>query len=444
MVKMPDSIDVQGGPITLIFSKNGRAFFSERITGNIWEVTENEKYKLIKHFSVVQATGHHEAGLLGIVLDPKFEENNYLYAFYTEGEDLDHAKNKVVRILVDGNEETTILQDIPGGRIHNGGMVVFGKDEKLYVGVGVDNPLKDKSQDKDFLGGKILRINTDGSIPDDNPFQGSPVFSLGHRNIFGIAIHPGSGELYVSDVGPEKDDEINIVTSGMNYGWPKVVGYSNDPRFKDPIITYTPVITPTQSVFVDGALYFGSYNEGTVHKLTFSSDLSKVISDDIVYSGKPFGVVGVFVSPDGDFFVATTNKILKVKLKVARRGMKKNIIIWIIIAIIVVALGAGWYFMYGNSQGKTTNNNDTTVVASNKVEIKNSTFVPSTVTINKGEMVVWENKDSIIHQVTADDNSFDLGYMNDGVSVKRVFASAGTYKYHCALHSYMKGTVIVK
>lgn len=440
---MPDSIEAQGGPITLIFSDDGRAFFSERITGNVWEVIDDKKYKLVKHLNVVHATGHHEAGVLGIALDPDFKENGLMYAFFTEGEDLDHASNKVVQFSVNGNDEKTLISDIPGGRIHNGGVIAIGPDGKLYIGVGVDNPVKEKSQDKSYLGGKVLRINLDGSIPEDNPFQGSPVYSLGHRNVFGLAFHPRTKELYVSDVGPEKDDEINVVEPGGNYGWPSVVGYNNDPRFKGPIITYTPVITPTQMVFLDDNLYFGSYNEGTIHKLTLTMDGRKVLSDEIVYQGKPFGVIGVFKSPDNAFFIATSNKIEKVKNMGGSERMKNKVVIWVIVALVAAALLVGGVFIYNNMQNNSSSNSNQ-VVSTNTVNMQGSAFNPSSIKIKKGDTVTWTNNDSIVHSIVADDNSFGLGSMVSGKTSQHTFSDSGTFAYHCSIHPYMKGTVIVE
>jgi glucose/arabinose dehydrogenase len=175
----------------------------------------------------------------------------------------------------------------------------------------VNNEEKEKSQDLKFLGGKILRINRDGSFPKDNPFPNSPVYSYGHRNIFGLAFHPQTGKLYFGDVGPDKNDEINILQKGGNYGWPMVMGVADNPNFVDPIKTYTPTITPTQMVFAANQLYFGSYNEGSVHRLTLGGEnFDKVEKDEVVYQGEPFGVIGVFHNPQKEFYVATTNSIL--------------------------------------------------------------------------------------------------------------------------------------
>lgn len=313
---IPDLIDVDGFPITLSSAKNGRVFFSERITGNLWEV-KGESFKIIKQFPIVSITGHHETGLLGIACDPDFSENDFLYCFYTYGKDESQMQNKVVKIKSDGTGEETVLDNLPAGRIHNGGILAFAPDKTLYIGVGVGNEEMEKSQDTSYFAGKILRVERNGKIPTGNPFKNSPVYSYGHRNIFGLAFHPVTGKLYVSDVGPDKNDEINIIQKGGNYGWPEVTGVQKNKKYVDPIITYTPTITPTQCCFDDqNYFYFGSYNEGTVHRLTLSGEnYDKVEKDDIVYQGKSFGTVGVFYGTDKNFYITTPNKILKVDLK---------------------------------------------------------------------------------------------------------------------------------
>lgn len=312
---LPDMIDIGGAPITLAFAPDGTAYYSERLTGNLWEVKDG-KYRLVCHFPIVTITGHHETGLLGIALDPKFDKNHYIYAFHSYGDEETGLKSRVVRVRTDGTGIETLIDELPGARTHNGGIIAFGPDGYLYIGVGVNNDVMEKSQNQKYLGGKVLRIKTDGLIPKDNPFPDSPVYSYGHRNVFGLAFHPKTGKLYISDVGPDENDEINIIKPGGNYGWPVVTGKVNKNEYVDPIITYTPTITPTQNVFVDGDLYFGSYNEGTVHKLTLGGKhYDEVKNDEIVYQGKSFGVVGVFYGPDKHFYVTTPTKILKIEPK---------------------------------------------------------------------------------------------------------------------------------
>lgn len=308
-MKIPDNIESFGFPVTLAFSAKGRAFFSERITGNVWEI-KGDKLDLIRKFPIVPISGHHETGLIGIATDPDFEDNDYLYAYYTYGKDEYSMKNKVVRFLVGGEDEEIVLDNIPASRIHNGGIISFAPDKTLYIGVGVNNEVMKKSQDTSYLGGKILRVNRDGSIPKDNPYKNSPVYSYGHRNIFGLAFHPQNGNLFICEEGPEKNDEINIIKPAGNYGWPEITGKTNNPKYVDPIKTYTPTITPTQCCFDEKYFYFGSYNDGTVHRLTLSGkNYNKVEKDEIVYRGKSFGIIGVFQSPDHHFYITTPNRI---------------------------------------------------------------------------------------------------------------------------------------
>lgn len=307
----PDIFECPGFPITLAFTPERGCYFSERISGNLWFVKEG-KLKLVKRFPIVPITGHHESGLLGIALDPDFGKNDLIYCYYTFGKSEDNYWNRVVRIDGSGRNEEILLDNIPAGRIHNGGILAFAPDKTLYIGVGVKNEVMGKSQDKEYLGGKVLRIKSDGTIPADNPFPGSPVYSYGHRNVFGLAFHPESGELFISDVGPDANDEVNIIEKGGNYGWPLAAGFTGDPRFINPVIAYTPTITPTQNLFIGNQLYFGSYNEGTVHRLTIDeSGRRSVIKEEIVYRGKTFGVTGVFHGTDGQFYATTPDKIIR-------------------------------------------------------------------------------------------------------------------------------------
>ncbi len=314
-VKIPDMIEAFGFPITLAFSESRKAYLSERISGNLWEI-EGGTFRLIRHFDIVNVLGHHETGLLGIALDGEFEKNGYIYCYYTYGRDLKSAQNKVVRVQIGKEGKETLLDNIPAGAIHNGGIMVFGPDGNLYIGVGVQNEIMERSQDISWLGGKVLRITPDGQVPADNPFPGSPVYSYGHRNIFGLAFHPETGKLYISEDGPDKDDAINIIEKGGNYGWPHKTGFSKNPKYIDPIIAYTPTITPTQCCFYGGDFYFGSYNEGSVHRLVLDKkNPARVLKDEVVYKGRSFGTIGVFASPSGDFYVTTPNKIMRFEPK---------------------------------------------------------------------------------------------------------------------------------
>lgn len=305
------SLESVGFPLAMAFAPDGRVFLSERV-GRLWEI-KGDAYRVMYHFSTVPLLVHNETGLLGIALDPDFTETDYIYCYYTTGTNASDMKNRVVRLKVSNPVEEVLLDNIPAGLIHCGGILAFGPDKTLYIGVGVDDQVKEHAQDTARLDGKILRINRDGSIPADNPFPGSPVYSWGHRNIFGLSFHPETGTGYICDVGPNRQDEINILEKGVNYGWPAEVGPTENKKTVNPMISYEHVITPTQCVAVDNYLYFGSYNEGTVHRLTLTGDrYDQVIDDRIVYRFTPFGIVGVFCSPDRQFYAVTPQYVINI------------------------------------------------------------------------------------------------------------------------------------
>ena len=155
----------------------------------------------------------------------------------------------------------SIIDGLPGGRVHNGGRIKFGPDGRLYVTAG-ETWHKELAQRLDSLGGKILRLNPDGSIPPDNPFEGSPIWSYGNRNPQGLAWHPETRRLFSSEHGPSGEnmwfahDEINLIERGQNYGWPEVIGYTNDPRYVSPVYQTGDVTwAPSGCAFVTSPRY---------------------------------------------------------------------------------------------------------------------------------------------------------------------------------------------
>ena len=191
-------------------------------------------------------------GLLGIVAHPEFDSNHFLYVYYTYVED-GKLWNKILRIKEHENklqDSQTILDKIPGSEFSNGGVLKFGPDGKLYVGTGAGSDSSHNSQDIESLAGKILRLNADGTIPDDNPYSNSPVYSFGHSNPQGIAWDE-SGSLYVTELGPAKNDEINLIIAGKNYGWPEqqCIG---EKTFVDSLVCYDPNIEPGGIIFYSG------------------------------------------------------------------------------------------------------------------------------------------------------------------------------------------------
>ncbi|MFD1739830.1 PQQ-dependent sugar dehydrogenase [Bacillus salitolerans] len=165
-----------------------------------------------------------EGGLLGFILHPDYQKNALAYIYYTY-QDNGNINNQIVKVKKEGStwiEESVLLSDLPGARIHNGGRIEIGPDQKLYASVG-DAANPDSAQQLNSLAGKIIRMNLDGTIPENNPFENSYIYSFGHRNPQGFA-WTEAGEMYSAEHGAEGHDEINRILPGQNYGWPLVQG----------------------------------------------------------------------------------------------------------------------------------------------------------------------------------------------------------------------------
>jgi glucose/arabinose dehydrogenase len=201
-------------------------------------------------------SGEAEAGLLGFVLDPNFEQNNQAFAYYTYDEN-GRPFNRVVVLTLEGDvwRETRLLLDrIPSGPVHHGGRIKISPDNKLYFSAG-DAAIAENAQSLNNLNGKILRMNLDGSIPNDNPFRGSYIYSYGHRNPQGLTWDE-SGTLYESEHGQSAHDELNRITAGANYGWPIIEGNEQQQGLVTPIFqTGNVTWAPSGIAYHDGKLY---------------------------------------------------------------------------------------------------------------------------------------------------------------------------------------------
>ncbi len=251
-----------------------------------------------------------DGGLLGIALHPNFSTNHYLYVFLTYAEN-GNLWNKILKITESENKlqnAEVILDKIPGSSFTNGGFIKFGPDEKLYIGTGTVSDASHLPQDLDSLSGKILRINDDGTFPDDNPFSNSPIYSLGHRNPQGMT-WDDDGNLFVAEFGPEKNDEINLIQAGKNYGWPEQQCSGNE-SFVDAIICYDPSIEPGGILFYSGdsldfesSFIMASMRAANLYQVDFEEGLS---SQKSILSG--IGRVrDVVQGPDGSLYVITSN-----------------------------------------------------------------------------------------------------------------------------------------
>jgi glucose/arabinose dehydrogenase len=238
-----------------------------------------------------------QGGLLDVAVDPDFAKNQLVYLSYTEpdeqqptdakdegdhrlgpnfkGEDVTLKGGAVVRGKFDGTKITdlrSIWRQTPKtiGRGHYACRMVFGPDGKLYITSG-ERQRFEPAQDPNTNLGKIIRVNPDGSIPDDNPFAKKPghrpeLWTMGNRNPLGFAFHPTTGKLWINEMGPKGGDELNLIEAGANYGWPTVcegVNYDDSPipkhatrpEFKPPVHQWTPVISPSGMIFYTGSMF---------------------------------------------------------------------------------------------------------------------------------------------------------------------------------------------
>lgn len=315
---VPWSIVFVGEDRMLIAQRSGeilQAFPGDLIDS--WQLSEEPLY------SFEGVSNRSEEGLMGLALDPDFENNGFIYACVAYEEP--RGMSIKIERLQDSStvivQRDTIFEGIPGARFHAGCRLRFGPDDKLYITTG-DAAERNLAQDMNSLAGKILRINSDGSIPDDNSFEGSAVWSLGHRNAQGLDWHPESGILVSSEHGPSifdgpaGGDEINIIVKGENYGWPIVSHERSDPRFVDPIIVMTPATAPASGVFYDGELFpefYGNFFTG----LLVGEGILRVVFDSagqelVGYMKLPDINAGrirdIAVGPDGAIYFASSNR----------------------------------------------------------------------------------------------------------------------------------------
>ncbi|WP_174734710.1 PQQ-dependent sugar dehydrogenase [Mesobacillus harenae] len=216
-------------------AKNGETFFLSERPGAIVKVETGQMTRQDVRLNKPLSNAP-EAGLLGFVLSPDFNETSRAYAYYTY-QDATGQFNRIVELLAEGEgwtEAKVLLDKLPSGQVHHGGRLKIGPDNKLYATTGDASSEPEIAQNVESLGGKILRLNFDGTVPEDNPFKDSFVYSYGHRNPQGLGWKEG-GTMYASEHGPSAQDEINQIQAGKNYGWPFIKGDEEREGMETPI-----------------------------------------------------------------------------------------------------------------------------------------------------------------------------------------------------------------
>jgi glucose/arabinose dehydrogenase len=300
-----DVADGLGVPWGIGFLPRGDALIAERDSGRLLRLDpatgETEEVQTID----VEAAG--EGGLLGIAVSPDYEDDRFVYAYYTTPED-----NRIARFRL-GEEPEPIVTGIAAAPIHDGGRIAFGPDGMLYAGTG-DAGQESLAQDPGSLNGKILRMTPAGKPPRDNPFENSLVYSIGHRNVQGLAWDEDE-RLYATEFGADDTDEVNLIERASNYGWPDVEGEGGEPDYVDPIATWDPSeASPAGAVIVgpDGGEWAGDMLVAALRgerlwRLELRPN-GRVAERESLLDGELGRLRTVLETPDGEIWLATSNR----------------------------------------------------------------------------------------------------------------------------------------
>jgi len=322
-------------PWSLAFLPDGRMLVTERPGRLRIVAADGQLGAPLAGLPAISVGG--QCGLLDVALDPKFADNHLVYFSYAEPASAPESGNStaVARGRLDGNalaDVRTIFRQQPkvASRAHCGGRLVFARDGRLFVTLGERFSRKEDAQTLDNHLGKIVRIEPDGQVPKDNPFVGRAdalpeIWSLGHRNVQGAALHPATGELWAHEHGPQGGDEINVPEGGRNYGWPLLTFGRNyvtgtrigeegpKPGYEQPLKVWVPSIAPSGMAFLTsdrypgwkGNLFVGALAAQALVRLTI--DGRQVVGEERLLESLKERIRDVRQGPDGWLYVLTDN-----------------------------------------------------------------------------------------------------------------------------------------
>ncbi len=292
-------------PWSTVYLPDGTAVVSERDTALLRTVTGGQLGTLGKVPGVVPGG---EGGLMGLALSPDFAADRYLYVYFTAA-----ADNRIARMRVEKRGDRLelgalepVFTGIPKASTHNGGRIRFGPDGYLYVGTG-DSQRREQPQDSAALGGKILRLTADGRPAPGNPFGENPVYSLGHRNVQGLA-WDSAGRLWASEFGPDVNDELNLIVPGGNYGWPAVTGAPHRAGYLDAKVVWpsTAESSPSGLEIVGNTAYLGALRGQRLWVVPLKGEFA---GDPVSYFTREYGRIrNVSLAPDGRLWLLSNNQ----------------------------------------------------------------------------------------------------------------------------------------
>ncbi|MEU5152842.1 PQQ-dependent sugar dehydrogenase [Glycomyces sp. NPDC021274] len=291
-------------PWGLDFLPDGTAIVGERTTGRLLAIplAEDGTAGEPETLRTIDVTSLGEGGLLGLAVSPTYDTDSIVYAYYTTA-----ADNRIAKIDTGSDAAPEpILTGIPAGLDHNGGALDFGPDGLLYAATG-DGGYGDAAQDPESLAGKILRITAEGEPAPGNPFPDSPVYTLGHRNVEGLAWN-SAGQLYATEIGQDVADEVNRIEPGANYGWPYFEGNDTEDDFTDPALTWEPFeASCAGAVFLEDTLVTACLRGQRLWTVQF--DTTGAAAEPQAAAVNEFGRLrSVAMGPDGMLWVTTSNR----------------------------------------------------------------------------------------------------------------------------------------
>ena len=299
-------------PWSLAFTPDGRLLVSER-PGRV-RVYQNGALLPEPALTLTDVFTRDESGILGLAVHPDFATNHFVYLVYTAN----GPGGAIARLMrfreLDNRlaEGVVLLDDVLANNIHNGSRVKFGPDRRLYVTFG-DVARPSLAQDAALLNGKILRLNDDGTSAAGNRFN-SPVYSLGHRNPQGIDWHPVTGDLWETEHGQTNNDEINVIDSGANYGWPIIEAAETGAGMVTPVTFFVPAVAPSGASFYRGTAIPAFRNQLFVATLRgmallrVTIDGRRITNQERLLQNRYGRLRDVVPGPDGFLYFCTSNR----------------------------------------------------------------------------------------------------------------------------------------